>query len=179
MCHLASMTSWPNMPDWTCSNKKLHGSKISSSACTNNFAHVLIFIVIKDSYQSRTTSFSHPLCQECTCGTHAFHPLDAEVLFVDDLSDKVHRFGWDTSRVALYTSHLEGIVARPSCYRSHLVPILERMCNVNSSLPWQNGRHFTEDVFRGIFVNENFCILIKMSLKFVPKGAIDNDPALV
>ena len=30
-----------------------------------------------------------------------------------------------------------------------------------------------------IFVNEKFCILIKISLKFVPKGPIDNNQALV
>ena len=28
-------------------------------------------------------------------------------------------------------------------------------------------------------MNEKFCILIKISLKFVPKGPIDNSPALV
>ena len=43
----------------------------------------------------------------------------------------------------------------------------------------QNGRHFPDDIFRCIFVNKNFCILIKISLKFVPMGPIDNDPALV
>ena len=50
---------------------------------------------------------------------------------------------------------------------------------VNSSLPGQNGRHFADDIFRRIFVNEKVCILIKFSLKFVPNGPIDNDPALV
>ena len=30
-----------------------------------------------------------------------------------------------------------------------------------------------------IFVNEKFCILIKTSLKFVPKGPIGNGPALI
>ena len=50
---------------------------------------------------------------------------------------------------------------------------------VNSSLPGQKGRHFAYDIFRGIFVNEMFCILIKISLKFRPKGLIDNSPALV
>ena len=34
-------------------------------------------------------------------------------------------------------------------------------------------------IFKCIFVNEKFCILIKSSLKFVPKGGIDNIPALV
>ena len=33
--------------------------------------------------------------------------------------------------------------------------------------------------FRGIFVNEKFCILIKISWRFVSKGPIDNNPALV
>ena len=35
------------------------------------------------------------------------------------------------------------------------------------------------DIFRCIFVNEKFSILIKISLKFVPKGQIDNNPVLV
>ena len=50
---------------------------------------------------------------------------------------------------------------------------------INSSALGQNGRHFTDDIFRCIFVNEKFCILIKIPLKFVLKGPIDNDPALV
>ena len=45
--------------------------------------------------------------------------------------------------------------------------------------PGQNGRHFADDIFRLIFVNEKFCSLIKISLKFVPKCPIDNNPALV
>ena len=50
---------------------------------------------------------------------------------------------------------------------------------VNSSPPGQNGRHFADDIFKCIFVNEEFCIFIKISLKFIPKGPIDNNPALV
>ena len=49
----------------------------------------------------------------------------------------------------------------------------------NSSPHWQNGHHFAYDIFRWAFVNEEFCILIKISLKFVLKGSIDNIPALV
>ena len=48
-----------------------------------------------------------------------------------------------------------------------------------SSPTGQNGRHFADDIFRCIFVNEKFCILIKFSLKFVPNGPIDNNPVLV
>ena len=37
----------------------------------------------------------------------------------------------------------------------------------------------SQTVFKRIFVNEIFCILIKISLKFVPRGPTDNNPALV
>ena len=49
----------------------------------------------------------------------------------------------------------------------------------NSSPPGQKGRHFADNIFRCSFVNEKFGILIKISLKFVPKSPIDNDPELV
>ena len=45
--------------------------------------------------------------------------------------------------------------------------------------PRQNGRHFPDDIFKCIFLNENFGISIKISLKFVSKGLINNIPALV
>ena len=50
---------------------------------------------------------------------------------------------------------------------------------VNSSPPGKNARHFPDDIFKCIFMNEKFCILIQISLKFVPKGPINNIPALV
>ena len=36
-----------------------------------------------------------------------------------------------------------------------------------------------DGIFRCILVNDEFCILIKISLKFVPKGPIDINQALV
>ena len=53
------------------------------------------------------------------------------------------------------------------------------LSHINSSPPGQNGRRFSEDIFRCIFLNENICILIEISLKCVLKGLIDNNPALV
>ena len=44
--------------------------------------------------------------------------------------------------------------------------------------PRQNRRHFADDIFESIFVNENVWISINISLKFVPKGPIDHIPAL-
>ena len=43
----------------------------------------------------------------------------------------------------------------------------------------QDGCHFADDIFTCIFFNEYCCILIKFSLKYVRKGPIDNNPALV
>ena len=43
----------------------------------------------------------------------------------------------------------------------------------------QNGRHFTKDIFKSIFLNRNDRIPIRISLKFVPMILIDNIPALV
>ena len=45
--------------------------------------------------------------------------------------------------------------------------------------PRQNGRHFTDDILKCIFLNENNWIWIRISLKFVPKVPINNIPALV
>ena len=44
---------------------------------------------------------------------------------------------------------------------------------------WQNGRYFADDIFRCIFEIEKFCILIKISPKFVLRGPVDNNTALV
>ena len=49
---------------------------------------------------------------------------------------------------------------------------------VNTLRPRQNGRRFA-DTFKRIFLNENVRISIKISLKFIPKGPINNNPALV
>ena len=50
---------------------------------------------------------------------------------------------------------------------------------VNTLRPRQSERHLADDIFKCIFVNENVWIPIKISLKFVPKGPINNIPALV
>ena len=43
----------------------------------------------------------------------------------------------------------------------------------------QNGRHFTDDPFKCIFLNETVKISIKLSLNFVPKWPINNIPVLI
>ena len=43
----------------------------------------------------------------------------------------------------------------------------------------QNDRHFIDDIFKRIFLNEIVWNSITISLKLVPKGPINNIPALV
>ena len=50
---------------------------------------------------------------------------------------------------------------------------------INTLRPRQNGRHFPDDIFKCISLNENVWISIKMSLNFVPMGPINNIPTLV
>ena len=50
---------------------------------------------------------------------------------------------------------------------------------LNTLRPRQNGHHFADDTFKRIFLNENVIISLKIPLKFVPKGLINNIPALV
>ena len=63
--------------------------------------------------------------------------------------------------MSLYASNMRGIVS------------------INTLRPWQNGRHFADDTFKPIFLNENIQISIKTSLKFVSKVPINNVPALI
>ena len=49
----------------------------------------------------------------------------------------------------------------------------------NTLRPRLNRGHFADDIFKCIFLNENVLISIKISLKFVSNGPINNIPALV
>ena len=59
-----------------------------------------------------------------------------------------------------------------------LCKIDRSLSNINTLRLRQNGRHFADDTFKRIFLNENVEILIKISLKFVPKDLYDNIPVL-
>ena len=44
--------------------------------------------------------------------------------------------------------------------------------------PEQNGRHLADGIFKFIFLNENFCVSNKISLKYVPYVPIGNKSVL-
>ena len=50
---------------------------------------------------------------------------------------------------------------------------------INTLRPRQNGRHFANDPFKCILLNDNVSIPNKISWRFVPKGPIINIPSLV
>ena len=57
--------------------------------------------------------------------------------------------------------------------------VIHRCNSINSLRPRLNRRPLADDIFKCIFFNENVWISIKIALKFVPKGLINNIPALV
>ena len=67
----------------------------------------------------------------------------------------------------------------PEPMMSQFTDTFTSMCDLGTLRPRQNGRHFADDTFKHILLNENVRISIEISLKFVPKGPINNIPALV
>ena len=67
----------------------------------------------------------------------------------------------------------------PILHVFHGCMFMYAISTLNTLRPRQNGRRFADDTFKRIFLNENVRISIKISLKFVPMGPIDNIPALV
>ena len=77
--------------------------------------------------------------------------------------------------VALFKHHLR-LCAKITLEISNLYGG-SRMANLylpfNTLRPRQNGTHFADNIFKCISLNEKFCILIQISLKFVHKCLID------
>ena len=71
--------------------------------------------------------------------------------------------------------HLNMLPANLFSHNCHLF----RSHSVDTLKPRQNGRHFQDVIFKYIFLNQNVRIPINISLKFIPKGPINNIPALV
>ena len=85
---------------------------------------------------------------------------------------------WPSSTTSKGIARLEWVNTLPA---DDLVPciIMLFIVMLTHLPPGQIGCHFTDDIFKCILLNEKFCIFIEISLQFVPKGPIDNNPALV
>ena len=71
------------------------------------------------------------------------------------------------------------LVATPVLLFHSFYNALDPKARLNTMRPRQDRRHLADDIFTCIFFNENCCILIKFSRKYVGKGPIDNNLALV
>ena len=77
-----------------------------------------------------------------------------------------------------------GIQWRP-VYSLHKGPVMSKtfryhdVIMLNTLRPRKYGRHFADDIYKCISLNENGWIQNNISLKFVPNGPINNIPALV
>ena len=71
----------------------------------------------------------------------------------------------------------KGDTCEAHCDQCHVS--LTFMFSINTLRLRQNGRHFPDDIFKCIFLNEKICITIKNLLKFVPQGTMNNIPVLV
>ena len=57
--------------------------------------------------------------------------------------------------------------------------LLHSVINQNTLRSRQNSRHFADDILKCTFLHKDVWVSIKISLKFVPRGPINNIPALV
>ena len=64
-------------------------------------------------------------------------------------------------------------------YRTYWVCVIVATWIFNTMRPRPKGRYFADDIFNWIFANEYVWILTKISLKFVPRGAVTIISALV
>ena len=90
---------------------------------------------------------------------------------------------WDTCQTSHWSNTLkikksQALEKAPDVTR-HLIRHWRKWVPINTLGLRQHRRRFADDIFKCIFCNVNCCILINISLKFVRKGPIDNNPALV
>ena len=79
-----------------------------------------------------------------------------------------------------YQSELQGGGSKTMAIKTHMmVYLLESPFCIDTMRPRENGPSFPDDMFQCIFMNENLSISIKISLKFVSTGPINNISALV
>ena len=80
----------------------------------------------------------------------------------------------------VYAMEMSKLVHDQSLYYCHIFVIMILIGWLFNTLrPKQNGRHFPNDIFKCIFLNENVWISIKISLKSVCKGPVNNIPVCI
>ena len=88
-----------------------------------------------------------------------------DLIWQESQKDNLNRLLYLLTLLDNYTSKQGAIV----CFKYWIL---------NTLRPRQDSRHVADDDFKRIFLSENVWISIDISLKFIPKGPIDNIPAL-
>ena len=90
----------------------------------------------------------------------------------------VKRWGIISAMVLFYLLSIQSLILL--CKSAQRRGSQDLLCfYINTLRARQNGRRFPGDIFKLIFLNENVGISIRISLKFVPRGPINNNSALV
>ena len=100
------------------------------------------------------------------------------------ISNITTQSSWNETQFGTYhqisnISHTKSQNLNVSCLILQLSFLNPLKQGVNTLRPRKNCRHFPDDIFKWIFLNENVLISINISLKFVPKGPITNIQTLV
>ena len=116
------------------------------------------------------------LCNDCTrcCQNYNFYSSTNDANFINMRS---FPFRYLEIIIISYSEFIWRIMKIHLPFPSS--PETEIVYVINTLRPRHNGRHFADDIFKCIFLNENVWIPIKISLKFVPKGPINYIPSLV
>ena len=147
----------------------LHGRAI---VYPKKYAHgfvVLCFVVVMQSFIMNSVEVFIHIHQGCFAGTWAIVRLPQCQWSKPDGYVKI-------SQCITTTKHSK---AKTVCIFLGIYCMRSLLWGFNTLRPRQNGRHFADDIFKWIFLNENVWIPIKISLKFVPRRPINNIPAFV
>ena len=118
---------------------------------------------------------------------HETGPENVYLLWLGNISHKIYMYCFFWLYYYIYFTHSSIFFRIASltegnqiimCLLSHNLTHADSL-SVNTLRPRQNGRHFADNTFKPIYLNENIQISIKISLKFVPKVPINNISVLV
>ena len=107
---------------------------------------------------------------------------DGEALKSKLVAAMDHKFLFHTLSSAQHGRHLEDSTEAFSWKKMFWSKfhwgLMKSTIRISTGTGWGQAITLTH-IFRCIFVNEKFWILIRLSLKYAPKGLIENKPALV
>ena len=116
-----------------------------------------------------------------SCITLTEFPLSLYIVSADS------RFApsqWETALLCNDVPHWEGATLKSALIVMHSTVRLKNYGTrfrawcvwlwLNTLRPRQDARHFADDIFKCVFLNEDIWISINISLKFVPMGPINN-----